>query len=138
MRLKHCAVILLGLSALAPAQEMYKGRLSPLPSDAKSRPDVNGVGSVSAVLTGTKLSVTGSFEGLRTAGTIARIHDGVATGVRGPAIHDLTASKATSGTITGTVELTATEVEHLKKGRLYVQIYSEKPADGTLWGWLLR
>jgi hypothetical protein len=43
-----------------------------------------------------------------------------------------------SGTITGTIDLMPPQIEHLKKGGLYVQIYSEKPTDGTLWGWLQR
>jgi hypothetical protein len=62
----------------------------------------------------------------------------VAAGVRGPAIQDLTVSKATSGTISGSVDLTAPQVESLKKGGLYIQIQSEKAPDGVIWGWLLR
>ncbi len=42
------------------------------------------------------------------------------------------------GSITGTLSLTAEQVESLRKGKLYIQIHSEKAPDGNLWGWLLR
>ena len=119
-------------------QETYKTRLSPIAATGQSRADVSGIGAASAVLAGTKLTVTGSFEGLRTPATAARLHSGVATGARGPAIRDLTITKAASGTISASLELTSQEVDNLKQGRLYVQVYSEKPANGTLWGWLLK
>jgi hypothetical protein len=58
--------------------------------------------------------------------------------VRGPAIADLTISKATSGTITGSIDLTPAQLASLHKGGLYIQIHSEKAPNGVLWGWLLR
>jgi hypothetical protein len=137
------ALMVIGLGGLGPqlfaqSSETFKTRLSPLPADARTRADLAGSGSVSAVLNGTKLTITGSFEGLRTAATTASLHGAVAAGVRGPAIGDLTISKATSGTITGSIELTPDQLASLHKGGLYVQIYSEKATDGVLWGWLLR
>jgi CHRD domain len=62
----------------------------------------------------------------------------VAAGVNGPAIGDLTISKAASGTISGSFELTPQQLSSLRKGGLYVQIHSEKAPDGVLWGWLLK
>jgi len=91
-----------------------------------------------AQLAGTKLTVSGSFEGLKTAATVARLHMGVMAGVRGPALQDLTISKAMSGTISGTADLTPPQLETLRKGGLYVQIHSEKAPEGVLWGWLLK
>ena len=127
-----------GIPSTAQSSETYKLRFEPLPADAKTRPDLAGSGSLTGVLSGMKLTVTGSFEGLRTAATAARVHNGVAAGVRGPVIGELTITKATSGSISGSVELNAGQLQNLKKGGLYVQIYSERPADGTLWGWFLR
>ena len=93
---------------------------------------------MSAVLTGTKLAVTGSFEGLRSPATIAQLHKSPVRGVRGPVIFDLAVkAEGTSGTISGTVELTPIQVADLEKGRLYMQLHSEKAPDGNLWGWLL-
>ena len=120
------------------AQETYKARLSALPADAKTRPDLAGSGTVSATLAGMKLTLNGTFDGLKTNATMAELRDGVMAGVRGPVVGTLTITKAMKGTITGSAELNAQQVEHYKKGGLYVQIYSEKPADGTLWGWLIR
>jgi hypothetical protein len=129
---------LMGILALAQGRDSYKAMLSSLPIDAKSRQDMTGSGSVTGVLEGSKLTIQGSFEGLKSKSTSASLHDSVATGVRGPSIHDLLASSGTSGTISGMVELTGDQVDHLKKGRLYVQLYSEKATDGVLWGWFLH
>jgi hypothetical protein len=101
---------------------------------------VSGSGSVSAVLAGTRLTITGTFDGLKSPATIAQIHKGPVKGVRGPSVFDLTVSPGTGGTggtLSGTVTLTAVQVTDLEKGRLYVQLHSEKAPDGNLWGWLL-
>jgi hypothetical protein len=135
---RRVAVALMGLSLAAQSGETFKARLSPLPADARTRADLAGSGSASAVLTGTKLGITGSFEGLRSAATTASLHSAVSAGVKGPAIGDLTISKATSGTISGSIELTPQQLTSLRKGGLYVQIHSEKAPDGVLWGWLLK
>jgi hypothetical protein len=127
-----------GLSLAAQSGETFKARLSPLPADARTRADLAGSGSASAVLTGAKLGITGSFEGLRSAATAASLHSGVAAGVTGPVIGDLTISKATSGTISGSFELTPQQLTRLRKGGLFVKIHSEKAPDGVLWGWLLK
>ena len=70
--------------------------------------------------------------------TTAKIHKGVAAGVRGSAFLDLNVTKAAKGTATGTAELTPDQIDALKKGHLYVQISSEKSTDGTLWGWIMK
>jgi hypothetical protein len=118
--------------------ETFKARLAPVPMDASMRQNVTGSGSATAVLAGNKLSITVTFTGLGGAATAARLHQGVATGVRGSPFHDLTISKATSGTLSAAFDLTPEQAENLKKGRVYIQIYSEKAPDGNLWGWLLR
>ncbi len=132
------AVALMALSLAAQNGESFKARLSPVPADAKTRADLAGSGLASAVLTGTKLAVTGSFDGLRAAATTASLHSAIAPGVRGPSIGDLIISKSTSGTISGSMELTPQQITSLRKGGLYVQIYSEKAPEGVLWGWLLK
>ena len=83
------------------------------------------------------LAISGTFQGLASPATIAQLHRGP-KGIRGPAIFDLTVSKAASGNVSGTVELTPEQIEDLKNARLYVQIHSERAPDGNLWGWLLR
>jgi hypothetical protein len=98
---------------------------------------ISGSGSVSAVLTGTKLAITGTYDGLKSPATIVQIHKSPVRGVRGPVVGDLTASGGTTGTISGTLDLQPAQVTDLEKGRLYVQLHSEKAPDGNLWGWLL-
>jgi hypothetical protein len=117
----------------------FKARLSPVPIDVSMQATIAGNGSVLAVLNGTRLSITGSFEGLRSPATIAQLHKGPIRGVRGPNIFDLTVAKTepTSGTLSGSIDLTPLQVADLEKGRLYIQLHSEKAPDGNLRGWLL-
>jgi hypothetical protein len=124
----------------AQAARTFKARLSPVPLDVAMQATVAGSGSASAVLTGTKLAVTGAFEGLKSPVTIAQVHRSPIRGVRGPVAFDLALAKGsdgTSGTLTGSIELTQIQLADLEKGRLYVQLHSEKAPDGNLWGWLL-
>jgi len=138
MRPLRAAVFLcLGTFALAQSAAVFKTRLGPVAMDATMRATVAGAGSASARLTGSRLVVTGSFEGLLSPATIAQVRRSPVTGVRGPAVFDLTVAKATSGTINGSFDLTPEQLEDLRKGRLYVQLHTEKPPDGHLWGWLL-
>jgi hypothetical protein len=116
----------------------FKTRLAPVAIDAAMKASVTGAGSVSATLASTKLTIAGTFDGLRSPATEAQIHQGTAAGVRGGPILNLTVSKAMSGNLSGSFDLTAEQIESLKKGKLYVQIDSEKAPQGNLWGWLLK
>ena len=139
MTFKRYAVLAaLALSLTAQTRETFKARLSPVPADARTRADLTGSGSATAVLEGSKLAITGSFDGLKTAATTANLHSAVAAGVRGPVIADLSIPKAVSGMITGSVELTPQQLTSLHHGGLYIEIHSEKAPDGVLWGWLLK
>ena len=138
--LSLACIPLIGVAALTAQQpKTFKARLSPVPIDVAMQATIAGSGSVSAVLTGTKLAVTGTFDGLKSPATIAQIHKGPTRGVRGPNMLDLAVTKTdgASGTIGGTFTLTSIQVADLEKGRLYVQLHSEKAPDGNLWGWLL-
>jgi hypothetical protein len=145
-RRRSVAVVLvaLGLVWFAQAgstqnnQEKYKVRLSTVPMDGGMRDAVAGSGTASAMLTGTKLTINGTFDGLRSRATVARLHRGLAIGVRGAPLADLTVSGATGGTVAGSLDLTQEQLQGLRKGQLYLQISSEKAPDGNLWGWLLR
>jgi CHRD domain len=141
--MKHIFVCALaGLLAVLPAAveaqgaKVYKGRLSPVPIAAYT-PTVVGSGTVTATLTGTRLVIAGTFDGLNTAATVARVYKSDKPGMRGTALFDLTATSGTTGTIAGQLDLTAAQVQELAQGRYYVQLNSEKAAEGNLWGWLL-
>ena len=125
-------------SAIAQNGEAFRARLSTVPVDATMLSSVAGSGSLKAVLAGNKLTVTGAFEGLRSPAIRASIHIGPQRGIRGPAVHDLTVTKERAGSIGGSLDLTSSEVEDLRNGRLYVQIDSERAPEGNLWGWVLR
>jgi hypothetical protein len=133
-------LLLIPLFAAAQGEEKYKIRFTPVPLDGAMLKAVAGSGSGSATLNGSKLTITGTFEGMPSAATIAQLHKGLATGVRGSSFADLTVTKAAKGTISGTIDLTPDQVDSLKKGKLYIQIHSEKaPESGqTLWGWILK
>ena len=129
------------LAGLAQGGEKFRTRLSPVPlGGGVSRNTVDGVGSVSATLSGNTLTITGSFEGLKSVATIAKVHQGIAMGARGPAIFDLMVTQAQKGLISGTLKLTPQQVEALKKGQLYIQIHSLGAPEGgaNLWGWLVK
>src|SRR4029453_1505241 len=123
-------------SLAAQTGKTYRTRLSPVPIDQAMMANIAGVGSATAVLTGTKLTVTGTFEGLKSPATIVQIHKGQ-RGVRGPAVLDLQATKGMSGTISGTVALNPHKRQKLQNARLYIQLHSEKAPHGNLWGWLM-
>lgn len=125
------------LSAQSSAPRAFIARLSTVPMDLTMASTIAGSGSVTASLKGRTLVLTGQFSGLKTPATVARVHRGPTRGMRGSAIFDLTVTAGTSGELTGTVELSAAQVEDLEKGRLYVQLHSEKAPEGNLWGWLL-
>jgi hypothetical protein len=120
----------------AQTGQVFKARLTPVPVDANTQSTTTGSGSATATLRGTTLSVTGTFSGLQGPATIAQVHVGP-KGIRGPAVLDLTVTKATSGTVQGELTLTAAQVDHLRRNRLYLQIHSEAAPEGNLWGWLL-
>ena len=143
--------VLIAAAATAQTGDKYTARLSMVPAaNAAQQANVVGKGTATAVLAGNKLTVSGSFEGLPAPATAARVHQGVAKGARGKAIADLTITKGTSGTLSGSLTLTPEQLEALKAGRLYVQVHSEKgiPAEqgkvqadvdnSNLWGWLLK
>ena len=136
----RAAILVFCLSAVAvsaQAPKSYRARLSPVALDVAMQATVGGSGAVTAVLSGTKLTVNGTFDGLKSPATIAQIHKSPVAGVRGPVMADLSVSGGTSGTISGALTLTALQAADLEKKRLYVQLHSEKAPDGNLWGWLM-
>ena len=137
-RASRVAALMLALGPLAAgAADAFKARLAPVPLDSTNSAVTTGVGSAIARLDGRTLKLSGTFSGLHGAATVAQLHAGVATGVRGPAIADFTVPQAQGGTFTAELELTAEQAEALRRGRIYVQIHSSAAPEGNLWGWLL-
>jgi hypothetical protein len=126
----------------AQGNEKYTVRLGWVPTaGAADRVNVTGKGSATGTLSGRRLTINGSFEGLAAPATAARLHQGIAKGARGAAITELTVSKAANGTLSGAVDLTPAQVDALRLGKLYIQVHSEKgvaPDGSNLWGWFLK
>ena len=140
----RAAILCICLSAVvivsAQSAKNYRARLSPVALDIAMQATVAGSGTVTAVLSGARLTINGTFDGLKSPATIAQIHKSPIAGVRGPIVADLAVSPAaggTSGTISATLMLTPQQTTDLEKKRLYVQLHSEKAPDGNLWGWLM-
>ena len=134
-------LVMAGLAALEPAVQaqaarMFKTRLSPVPVAAYNA-NIVGSGSVTATLTGNALAISGTYEGLASPATQAKIFKSPKPGIRGEAILDLKVSGGTSGTITGQFQLSPAQVQEVAASRYYVQLFSEKAAEGNLWGWLM-
>lgn len=127
---------LTGAGSAGAADGRYQGDLDPFPHDNSTRDAVIGTGTVSAILAGNTLTVTGTFAGLSSPATAAHLQMGMAMGVPGPRIGELSATQARDGEISGKVKLTPAAIAALNKGGLYVQLDSVKAADGNSWGWL--
>ena len=129
------AAVLLVAQAAAPANA-FRARLSPVPVETTTASRITGSGSVTATLDGSTLTISGTFQGMKSAATIAQIHMG-ARGVRGPVEFDLQIDKSPNGHITGSITLTRVQIDTLRKGWYYIQIHAVEAPDGNLWGWLL-
>jgi len=126
-----------GVAASASAADTFRIRLTPVPIEASTAAATTGHGSASAQLDGMKLTLKGSFAGLKGAATVARLHEGAVTGVRGPPIADFMVPSAQGGDFTAAFNLTPAQADSVRRGHVYVQIASASAPDGNLWGWLL-
>ena len=117
------------------AQEVYRARLSPMPTTPQTVTDITGEGEVILTLNGNALSVEGNFSGMSSATTMGHIHNGPPA-QPGPVVHRLEVTAAPSGNISAELELTDEQVTALRNNELYVQIHSENNAPGELRGWI--
>jgi hypothetical protein len=137
MRAPLLLIGLLSVSVSAQAGKTFKTRLAPVPIDVTMQATIAGAGSVTGTLAGSKLTINGTFEGLKSPATVAKLRRSPVRGVRGPEIFDLTVTQATAGTLGGSFDLTPQQIADLQGGRLYVQLNSERAPEGNLWGWLM-
>lgn len=129
------AAIFCVFCAPAFAADDYQTDIGPTPKNGRQGANVQGRGTVLAVLDNNKFSLQGKFAGLSSPATEARLHIGNVMGGVGPAIGDLAIPQAQSGEISGTFTLTPEQVGALKRGRLYVMLNSQSAPKGNLWGW---
>jgi hypothetical protein len=127
-------------AALSQTADTFTAYLDWVPISGAERNDVTGRGAATATLSRSQLKIEGCFAALPAAATRASLHQGVATGARGPAIAELNVAKNADGTFDGSVELDRDQRAALLAGHLYIQLHSERgvaPDGATLWGWLL-
>ena len=122
-------------SALA-ADTSFTTELDPVAHTPAERADVMGTGKLTAELAGDRLSVSGTFSGLPSPATGAQLRMGLAMGVPGPVIGELSATQSTEGSISGSITLSSRQIAALVKGAIYVQLNSARAPEGNLWGWL--
>lgn len=127
----------LALAAMQAAPGTMRARLSLVPTDLAMQATIGGQGTATASLSGTTLSIEGSYEGLLSPATTVRVHDSPKPGMRGPLVGEFAAGGGTAGTFKGALTLTREQASSFARGLLYVQLQSEKAPDGNLWGWLL-
>lgn len=138
MVLRQAVIGIVALLVIAPARaEDFETRLSPSPLTDGTRVNITGEGRAKASLEGRRLTVSADFHGLASAATTAQLYDGLGIAIPGPKAFDLTVTQATSGTVSGSVTLTAKQAAALRAGHFYVQVNSQKAPDGNLTGWLL-
>ena len=141
-RIRECSTfpaaigLILALSFAPAAAQEYQGDLDPAPHDFSNRDDVVGIGIVSATLSGSTLTITGNFTGLSSPATAAHLRMGLAMGVPGTTIGELTVTHAAKGEISGSIKLNSAQIAALRKGALYIQLDSVKGKDGNSWAWL--
>ena len=123
------------VSTSVQAQEVYRARLSPMPTTPQTVADITGGGEVILTLNGNALSVEGNFSGMSSATTMGHIHNGPPA-QPGPVVHRLEVTAAPNGNISAELELTDEQVSALRNNELYVQIHSENNAPGELRGWI--
>jgi len=135
MRVLVIALTLFAQAASPPATS-FRARFSPVPVETTTASRITGSGSVTATLDGARLTIMGTFQGMKSPATIAQVHMG-ARGVRGPVEFDLQIDKAPNGNISGVITLTKVQIDTLRRGWYYIQIHAEQAPEGNLWGWLL-
>ncbi len=135
MKTAFVIAVLLAQAAAPPATS-FRARLSPVPVETSTASKISGTGTVTATLDGGRLTIAGTFRGMKSPATIAQVHMGQ-RGVRGPVEFDLQVDKSPDGNVSGVITLTKIQIDTLRRGWYYIQIHAQDAPDGNLWGWLL-
>ena len=127
-------MLLISLNAYSQ-QELYRARLSPMPTTPRTVTGITGEGEVHLSLNGNTLTVQGSFSGMSSSASGAHLHNGPPA-QPGPVVHALEVEPAAAGNISATLELTDEQVQALRQNGLYVQVHSINNPVGELRGWI--
>ncbi len=125
------------------AQEAtYGDKLGLIPVSNTNRRSIGGTGAVNATLSGTSLNIEGTYRGLAADATGVGVYAGAAGVMGGDKIGEATlietvAASGTEGSFSGTVELTAEQVEALNDNALFVVVQTAANPTGEIRGWLV-
>ena len=122
-------------SASTQAQEVYRARLSPMPTTPQTVSSILGEGEVILTLNGNSLTGDGNFAGMSSFATGAHIHNGPPA-QPGPVVHTLEVTQSTSGSVNGVITLSDEQIEAIANNEFYIQIHSENNPPGELRGWV--
>ncbi len=141
------SLIVIAASLGAAQAQSYISNLSPLLDGGGAR---QGTGTVSITLSGTTLSLSGTYSGITTSMTGGHIHGPGAPGTNAPVIYDLIGngilSGTTSGTYNGSFSLIANptgyttiaqQLADLDAGRWYLNIHDSTFGGGEIRGQIL-
>ena len=78
------------------------------------------------------VTVTGTFTGLTSAATVAHIHGPASATMIADPILDLTVSTDTSGIVSGSGQLTASQATDMLNGLTYINIHSSTHMAGEI------
>ena len=121
---------ILFFSSAIQAQEVFRARLSPMPTTPQTVTTILGEGEVILTLSGNSLSVEGNFTGMSSVATGAHIHNGPPA-QPGPVIHTLEVSQATNGNVGGELSLSDEQVEALRNNCLLYTSPSPRDQRGS-------
>lgn len=130
-------VVGLAIAALQAVPGPMRARLAPVPIDLAMQEAIAGLGAATATLSGTSLTVEGTYTGLKSPATAVRVYDSPRRGMRGRLVGEFASGGGTTGAFKGTVALTRGQTTAYAAGLLYVELNSEKAPDGNLRGWLM-
>lgn len=134
----------------SPAGVQYRATMSGA-NEAPTPVTTSATGTADFALTGNTLTYTVSFAGLTSNAVSAHIHAGAA-GQSAPPFFDFAPPSATSGTITGSIDLTLANVANiatrtvspdslrklLNGGTAYVNVHSANHTAGEIRGQIVR
>jgi hypothetical protein len=95
--------------------------------------DTPAAGTVMITLASSNnVTVTGTFNGLSSAATVAHLHGPASATTTADPILDLTVSTDTSGIVTGSGQLTTSQATDMRNGMTYINIHSAMHMAGEI------
>jgi hypothetical protein len=132
-------LILLAFTVPAPAQDatVFGDKLGTIPVSNANRAQVSGTGYVSGTLSGSTLEIEGTYEGLTAPASRVALFAGRLGEKGGEEVATLEPSGDTSGSFSGTVELSEDQLAILQASGMFVVVGTEPNPDGEVRAWLV-